>query len=102
MTSASIGYTPGPWRADGFVIKSVDQFVASAELMRREPFSAATKESHANARLIAAAPNLLEALKDCVHRLRRCAELHGNAPFAVDALCEQFESVIAKAEQVSV
>lgn len=41
----------------------------------------------------AAETELREALKDCVKRLRRCAENAGNAPFAVDGLCEQFERV---------
>ena len=51
----------------------------------------------ANARLIAAAPELYEALAGCVERLRRCATIAGNADFAVDALCEQFEAALRKA-----
>jgi len=41
--------------------------------------------------------DLHDALKDCVKRLRRCAALHGNADWAVDALCEPFETALAKA-----
>ena len=43
---------------------------------------------------------LCDALEQCVKKLRRCAVYAGNAPFAVDAICEPFEAAIAKARAV--
>ncbi len=51
-----------------------------------------------NAKLIAAAPELLESLKDAVNRLESCAKAGGTVePFLSIAL-KPFRDVIAKAE----
>lgn len=64
---------------------------------RGETYRAPDPIGMARARLIAAAPELYSALTDCVKRLRSCATHAGNAPFAVDALCDQFEAPLRKA-----
>lgn len=86
--------TPGPWSFDG---PDYNIIIWGAKPETRVCFLTSDGPTKANARLIAAAPDLLEALTDCVKRLRSCAKLHGNADFAVDGLCGQFEEVIAKA-----
>jgi hypothetical protein len=55
-------HTPGPWKTNG------DPYVSTADGKRSIAFCD-TRQAHedrANARLIAAAPDLLEALKDIV------------------------------------
>jgi len=99
------GHTPGRWEHDdvfynrdfrtfvNVVSDSQSSFVAcvSADPMHRDTIVA-------NARLIAAAPDLLSQLEDCVTRLRACAKLHGNADWAVDQMCAPFDAAIARAE----
>jgi hypothetical protein len=40
---------------------------------------------------------LCEALELATQKLRRCMAFAGNADFAIDACCEQFDSALAKA-----
>jgi hypothetical protein len=61
--SSSKGFTPGPWhqlKSNNLCIESASGNVALCNLAR---------ESDADARLIAAAPELLEALRDCTQWL---------------------------------
>ena len=56
-------YTPGPWYySSGMVWADADERVAIARADRNEPATLPT-ERDANARLIAAAPEMLEALE---------------------------------------
>ena len=57
------GFTPGPWEADFLAVGGGGQTVARAEIMRREHWETGAGEAQANARLIAAAPALYEALQ---------------------------------------
>ena len=60
-----------------------------------KPLSVSLQEWRANAALIAAAPEMLEALKDCVQSLLRCT----NVPGAFHITCiSQAQTVINKAE----
>lgn len=85
-------HTPGPWRECGHEKKGcvcrqvwslpTDCLVAVALMAADESFTAGDgltdiEEAKANARLIAAAPELLEALEGCEKLLRR-----GNATYA--------------------
>ena len=61
-----VKHTPGPWRTyyergRGWSIVSSDRFVANAG----NPMSIPTRQDEADARLIAAAPEMMEALRDC-------------------------------------
>lgn len=64
-------HTPGPWKIEGAGIKA-PMIAIELKNGRRVPFRVATckdgniAEISANARLIAAAPDLLAALKECV------------------------------------
>jgi hypothetical protein len=76
-------HTPGPWE-QGVGDEGEAQVYGSDGYRRiilasTENFRIATDESKANARLIAAAPELLDALKEAVRELDlRCA-FYGNA-----------------------
>lgn len=83
------GYTPGPWRSDpNSVTGSVwagNEFVAS--VYPNAPTDASVfdewprlGELRANARLIAAAPELLEALQPFARYLEVLQEMGGNTP----------------------
>ena len=68
--------TPGPWRvgrgaqSDPFAIEAVTVTVAHVKGRRLDP-----KTIEANARLIAAAPELLAALEDCEERMERARRI---------------------------
>lgn len=69
-------YTPGPWRVDRLKVRGNQDHIVVAncdyDMMSYE-------EGGANARLIAAAPELLEALRDCDRMVDRVmARLGGN------------------------
>ena len=53
-----MGHTPGPWTQDGLTIKTTRGIIAECPT----PQHGGTFDCQANARLIAAAPALLEAL----------------------------------------
>ena len=93
-------HTPGPWKVsltdDTTVIAPDNSVIAEIDGDYNQPDLWPIME--ANARLIAAAPELLEALKDCIKRLRKCALHNGNSEDAVNAMCEQFDTAIAKVE----
>lgn len=105
-------FTPGPWFASpyssivgigvlgvgGRVIASVavaPGFNPTAKHDKQEHVEYAA-EIGANARLIAAAPDLYEALTVCCRRLRVCAATGGNSPDMIETLMEQFEAPLAK------
>lgn len=74
-------FTLGPWSADGLAVDS-NQFeicVMSADAKDMDENLISYGECEANARLIAAAPSLLEALKE--------------ASSIIDRLCEEFSTV---------
>jgi len=62
----TIKHSPGPWRTGGTVIRSSEGFgIADTDPLQ----NGATDQNKANARLIAAAPALLEALQVAVLRV---------------------------------
>jgi hypothetical protein len=66
----STQHTPGPWHFDGQefndVLEADGELVAVALHLRTRKPERSLAEAAANARLIAAAPDLLEALRDLV------------------------------------
>ena len=96
------GYTPGPWEfheADRkFVVRCKNpNWVPGFPKWRvLTAFEKSNPESEGNARLIAAAPDLLEALKQCVFALDSAVMLQGIAELAPFA--EQARAVIVRVE----
>lgn len=86
-------HTPGPWFNDGTDIMAEDNFcVATVHRPRMDDEGTymSNGRANANARLIAAAPELLAALKRIEHKWRS-----GDGSFSVGELCRE---MIAHAE----
>ncbi len=56
-------HTPAPWKASGLEIRHAERSLILAQVYKHLPANQSKEEAEANARLIAAAPELLEALK---------------------------------------
>lgn len=69
----SAGHIPGPWslsaNAEGFEIYADLPHATDCVIAKRGPWPAETQRNLANARLIAAAPELLEALEGLLTRM---------------------------------
>lgn len=101
-------HTPGPWFAvserlyqgkhhvagRGPVVKASGRPRTIAEVYRATTQDGREKEAEANARLIAAAPELYEALQDCVALLS--GEVSGAAQ--VNSILRESRAAIAKVE----
>ena len=103
------GYTPGPWTVDrhGTAYYPLRVVAGNREVVA---FHAWDDEKEANARLIAAAPELLEALKAALPGLRReyveLAQKYAGTKFEsdhayreVEARYRNAQAAIAKAER---
>lgn len=96
MTTPTAQHTPGPWFADtencggGMSIKTADGTSIGHTAAVRDPSytEIRTPEAIANARLIAAAPDLLAACKEALELLS-----HVGGP-----TCGKLKAAIAKAE----
>lgn len=94
-------HMPGPWTANlegargthagGFSVETTLDGHGVVVICGRAGWPTRATESHANAHLIAAAPELYEALKDC------CAAL-GGLKANPDAIPESARLALAKAE----
>jgi predicted membrane-bound mannosyltransferase len=73
VTKRQGGHTPGPWEADGFVIDSEFLTLTAVNLdaVDLDGNRISPMEAHANAQLIAAAPDLLEAAQGLVEMFDR-------------------------------
>ena len=100
------GHTPGPWRARGAVVFGPDidgdpYLVAGSNAFAGAHYSPKRDEAEANARLIAAAPEMYEALKRSLAMMKLVAEdysMGGNySPKHIEILFS-IRSAIAKAE----
>ena len=91
-------HTPGPWRiVNKPRLSSLEVYAgdtAICELWRRADRAA----EHATAQLIAAAPDLLEALTDLRRRFHAACLAGGSDAWAADASCAKADAAIAKAE----
>lgn len=84
-------HTPGPWRYGACAIVGADNAsVVYCELARPMKVE--------DARLIAAAPELLEHLKNITTRFERCMRFDGNADWAIQEATKAARAAIAKAE----
>jgi hypothetical protein len=93
-------HTPGPWQAvtndtGAFAIESDGDL--TAVICQRADWPSRKDESLANARLIAAAPDLLEALQECATRLEKAGIFGGSHPeYAAEAV-RKYRDLITKA-----
>lgn len=92
-----IAHTPGPWTV-------VDQRGSDDDDIAPHIFVESHGVGHVgqietieDARLIAAAPALLDALEDCTARLRMCAIAGGNDKEMADILVAKYLAVIKQA-----
>jgi hypothetical protein len=87
------GHTPGPWKVTNFndiMDDEGDTFVGVS-------FRSGSKERAANARLIAAAPDLLKSLKETLH-LASAYGPEGKSPREENSVLDRARATIAKAE----
>jgi len=96
--------TPGPWRVsslDGRTVGPVRALFADGTAVQQLQAVAIVKErtgeSDANANLIAAAPELLKALKQLRHVIYEVLKLDP-VDHEYRSICEQADAAIAKAE----
>ena len=86
-------HTPGPWKLTGWT--APDSYGWNIECDQRFQLHAESAESEANAYLIAAAPELLEALEDAATQLQ-CGCGHPSCGRCKDS--RYYTEVIAKAK----
>lgn len=102
--------TPGPWRPNNAVIETKDgialQIAIAAPADRVGMAPRSRPEQLANARLIAAAPELLDVVRKAMIDLEDCMEHSAHLPEQVranaTASIEQARAIIAKAEGLHV
>lgn len=90
-------HTPGPWEAvDSMTVRT--PFSAGGFMVCNLPCHTPDDERRANACLIAAAPELLEALTMALPYVECSSGDECYKPGAIDKICKQIRAVIAKAE----
>lgn len=91
------GHTPGPWVWDDNLedLRPLWEMGMSQGFGYIDWLDQSSKE--ANARLIAAAPDMLKALKTARHRIE-CLYVSGDADGPVDAWTVEIDEAIARAE----
>lgn len=100
MVAERTKHTPGPWTAD---LDGYDYEICQGPLLIAELGSwpgSQGAEQIANARLIAAAPDLLEALKACEALIHACGPMFKGIQFEAGSPPALYEAraAIAKAE----
>lgn len=90
--------TPGPWTAQGPDIMAGKPPFERGHPGWRIVGAAHGGEQCANARLMAAAPDMLEALNDCAGVLQSIENQLKGKSFAVTAVLKKARAAIAKAE----
>ena len=95
------GHTPGPWRTNGEGVFR-DWPMGVVQIANIGSAAYGDDEKSANARLIAAAPDLLEVLREVfrngIHQPRCLFEAHG-APEPCACYISEAGNAIAKAEE---
>lgn len=89
-------HTPGPWRIDSKT-RFGDYTIAAGDSVKTCEFIAKT-QNEANANLIAAAPDLLEALEDAAFLMRMAAKIAGPMQDSFKRSAEDAAKALAKAE----
>ena len=99
-------HTPAPWRiewntaqgGEGHYITDINDMGELSRIAAVLFHDDADGETHANARLIAAAPQLLEALQTTAANLRSWKAANGDGIKTFDSWLEVVEEAIAKAK----
>lgn len=90
----TIPHTPGPWKNKTFgEVKAKDDAFTVAQCMMGN-----LGEREANANLIAAAPELLEALKYAREEIALRVVEDGGTKYSIQKACAKLDAAIAKAE----
>jgi len=86
-------HTPGPWKANLYLggAYAIDRIAPNGDRLARVATVDGALETMANARLIAAAPDLLEVVK-------KCARLHTGRSAPPPAILVEALAAIAKVE----
>lgn len=97
-------HTPGPWKADEyFHVSANGRDVADIRIFACNGYALDTIERTANARLIAAAPDMLAALKDELESLTRWQSAREILPLGMrDGMAQRrqtIQALIAKATE---
>lgn len=100
---AQVGHTPGPWTYDGMwsLIMAGKYEIAAIHCARTIEDTRKRKridETQANARLIAAAPDLLNACKAICRELEYAFGGHSQMPEMEAKFYEQAQTAISRAE----
>lgn len=93
-------HTPGPWRPNGNTVEIANGMalrVATCTPIGTGYASKGREESRANARLIAAAPDLLEELKNCISLLESLRGSEANEDGMIDHQISEARAAISKA-----
>ena len=95
-------HTPGPWKFSpngaGYLVTREDVFVVGHGICGVKPSQSASEDQcEANARLIAAAPDMLAVLNETTLQLRYLADKFGETGTGA-AVLARVQAVIAKAE----
>ena len=91
-------HTPGPWEREGLLVISTRRDAEGVRLLVAECLSAYDSAVEADARIIAAALDLLAALEELVERRERVAASKGLDPKASsDGRYDRARAAIAKA-----
>ena len=98
-------HTPGPWQLVNHYERIGDsegtwQIWGSQRICFTESQNVGTDQEEANARLIAASPDLLENLKDMVRRFEGCLITNGTDREFARSATVHARAAIAKAEGV--
>lgn len=98
---ADAKHSPGPWKSHPIEKSHGLPYVpVAAETLIARVYSkhfGDDEQAAANGHLIAAAPELLEALQDYRKRFHRAVIASGSDPTMADAACEKADAAIAKA-----
>jgi len=88
-------FTPGPWKIDQRTVYALDVYGVNRFYASVHGVHTPTAEIEANARLIAAAPNLLEALEELFSSYKQLADSGDAGNWSVEELPEGVKALAA-------
>ena len=101
-------YTPGPWECDlqgygAFAIEADSRQGGYIVIADRGPHRTRAEEMHANARLISAAPDLLEMVDRLTRSFPTDSDMHaaGWEQHQIDEACNAFDAARALVKKIT-